>query len=140
MATQTYNITFEGYWREKNIGGIANKSGIYCVYTCVYNQNDKTISIKKLIYIGESEAVNDRIQNHEKLSEWKRYLQAGQELCFNFGEVPLISRNRCEAAMINHHRPIINTEYRDNFPYDTTTLNISGKNKFLNSNFTVYRN
>jgi len=41
MAEQTYNINFDGYWREKAKKGIPSKSGIHCVYTCVYNESAK---------------------------------------------------------------------------------------------------
>lgn len=139
MAEQTYNITFDGYWREKNIGGIPTKSGIYCVYACVYNESEKKVSIKKLLYIGESENVNDRIKNHEKLTEWKRYLKSGETLCFNFGAVPSNSRNRCEAAIIFKHQPPVNTEYKSAFPFDKTNVKLSGKISKLMSDFVVVR-
>lgn len=139
MAEQTYNMIFDGYWREKNIGGIPAKSGIYCVYACVFNESEKTVSIKNLIYIGESENVNDRIVNHEKFSEWKKYLRPTETLCFNFGEVPSNSRIRCEAAMIFKHKPPVNTEYKLAFPFDKTNIKINGKITQLISNFTVKR-
>lgn len=75
MASQTFKIELDGYWREPNKGSIPAKSGVYCVYSCVHNANEKTISIKKLIYIGESEDVNDRISDHEKLPDWKKHLE-----------------------------------------------------------------
>ena len=66
MAAMTFNVEFDGYWREKNIGGIPANSGIYCVYECTYNQEEKTVSIHRLIYIGEARDARDRIKNHEK--------------------------------------------------------------------------
>lgn len=139
MAEQSYTITFDGYWREKNIGGIPAKSGIYCVYTCVYNESAKNLTIKNLIYIGESENVNERIKNHEKLTEWKRYLKLGETLCFNFGAVPSNIRNRCEAAIIFKHQPPVNTEYKVAFPFDKTNVKLSGKVSKLVASFVVRR-
>lgn len=139
MAEQTYNINFDGYWREKAKKGIPSKSGIYCVYTCVYNESAKNLTIKNLIYIGESENVNDRIKNHEKLTEWKRYLKPNETLCFNFGAVPSNSRIRCEAAMIVKHKPQVNAEYKTVFPFDKTNLKLSGKISKLVSDFVVER-
>lgn len=139
MAAQTYSINFDGYWRDQNKSGIPDKSGIYCVYSCNYNAGEKTVSLKKLIYIGESENVRDRIANHEKTPLWKRHLQQGEELCFSFGPVPGVSRVRCEAAMIHKHKPPVNTEYVDKFPFDQTTMELSGKTSLLTAKFTVYR-
>lgn len=70
MAAQSYAIEFDGYWREPNKGSIPAKSGIYCVYSCLYDASAKTVDLKKLIYIGESDNVNERVANHEKLADW----------------------------------------------------------------------
>lgn len=139
MAEQQFTIDFDGYWREENKGGIPAESGIYCVYTCIRNQLEKTLSIQKLIYIGESADVKGRIANHARLGDWKRHLKQGETLCYSFGAVIIDHRVRCEAAMIFHHKPLENTEYKDAFPYDTTTLTLSGKIACLTGKFTVNR-
>lgn len=137
MTAETHHLEFDGYWREPNIGSIPAQSGIYCVYACKYNANEKTVSLKRLIYIGESENVRERIAGHEKWPAWRRYLEAGQELCFNFGPI-IRSRTRVEAACIYEHKPPANTEYVDHFPYDRTTVTTSGQNALLKGQFTVY--
>lgn len=58
------------------------------------------ISLKKLLYIGESENVNDRVKNHEKLDDWKKLVHSSNELCFSYGEVNSTYRNCVEAALI----------------------------------------
>ena len=139
MAAKTYRIEFQGYWRDKNKGGIPKQSGVYCVYSCVYNQSEETVSLKKLIYIGEAGNVNSRVASHEKYEDWKSHLKAGQELCFSFGLVDAAERDRCEAAMIFKHKPPENDEYVDSFPFDQTTMKLSGKTALLSTDFTVYR-
>lgn len=139
MAAQTYNMDFDGYWRDQNKGGLPEKSGVYCVYSCVYNKSEKTVSIKKLIYIGEAANVKSRVANHERYNDWKRHLKSGEELCFNFGGVAASDRDRCEAALIFKHKPPENTEYVDSFPFDQTTMKLTGKTALLETNFTVYR-
>ena len=37
------NLDFDGYWREINKNSIPSKSGVYCVYSCVYNSSNKTV-------------------------------------------------------------------------------------------------
>jgi hypothetical protein len=139
MAAQTYKIEFNGYWREENKAGVPDESGIYCVYTCTHNKQDKTVTLHKLVYIGESDKVRTRISNHERQGDWESHLKSGQELCYSFGAIASVSRERCEAAMIFKHKPPENTEYVDSFPYDQTTINLSGRIEFLQTFFTVYR-
>lgn len=137
MADQTFNISFKGYYRESKKEKIPNKSGIYCVYRCIYNKEDKNISIKELIYIGESSDVQARIKDHEHQEDWDAYLENGEELCYSFGEITSQYRERCEAAMIFQHEPPVNIEYIDNFPFDKTTLDLTGETAKLIQTFSV---
>ncbi len=139
MATQTYNIEFDGYWRDENKDGLSSKSGVYCVYSCIYNRSKNTVSIKKLIYIGEAVNVNSRVANHEKYDDWRSHLKSDEELCFSFGGVGAEDRDRCEAALIFKHKPPENEEYVNSFPFDQITMRLSGKTALLSTNFTVYR-
>jgi len=41
--------------------------------------------------------------------------------------------------MIFKHKPPCNTEYADNFPFDTTTVVTTGKNALMAANFVVSR-
>jgi hypothetical protein len=139
MASMTFNVVFQGYWLESGIDSIPAKSGVYCVYECKYNSDRDTISIRRLIYIGEAEDVRDRIKKHEKKPEWKGYVSSGNELCYNFGYVESAYRDRVKAAFIFKHGPPENTEYVDEFPFDTTIIKAGGKKEKLSRNFTVYR-
>lgn len=139
MGEQSFEVDFDGYWRESKTGGIPSKSGVYCVYECTHNKEEKTVSIHKLIYIGEAGDVKDRIQNHEKWGDWKNHVADGNELCFSFGYVESENRDRVEAALIFKHKPPENTEYIDSFPFDKTIISLSGKTRLLNTYFTVER-
>ena len=136
MAIKTIRLIYDGYWREPNISGIPAESGLYSVYACRYNKAN-TVTILKLIYIGESSNVRDRIQGHEKWPYWRRHLHAGEQICFNFAPVSK-ERERAEAALIYHHKPPENTEFVDSFPYPQTTVYTSGRNALLSSAITVY--
>ncbi len=139
MAEKTISIKFRGYWRDKNKGGIPEESGVYCVYECTHNVSEKNISIHKLIYVGEADDVNDRIANHEKYEDWLKHVRRGNELCFSFGGVGSTDRDRAEAAIIFHHKPSENVEYKNSFPFDKTTMSLSGRTALLDTYFTVYR-
>lgn len=139
MAEQAYCIEFDGYWRDQNKAKIPAQSGIYCVYECTRNVAEKTVAIRKLIYIGEADDVCGRLANHEKYELWAKHVRPGNELCYSFGGVGAQIRPRCEAAMIFRHKPPENTEYIDSFPFDRTTMELSGRIALLVPVFTVNR-
>ncbi|MGA4279060.1 GIY-YIG nuclease family protein [Ralstonia nicotianae] len=139
MADQSYSITFEGYWMESKKDNIPSKSGIYGVFSGIYNKEKNQVNLQKLIYIGESVDVKARIANHEKLQDWERHINEGEEIFYSFGAAPEASRNRCEAAIIFQHKPPENTEYAEAFPFDKTNITIDGVVAFLERKFTVER-
>ena len=138
MAAKTISITFEGYILDDDKEYLPGKSGIYCVYACVENSNN-TLSIKKLIYIGESKNIRERLDDHEHYEAWKRHISKGQKLCYTSGLVSNEDRERCEAAMIFKHNPPVNEKSISGFEFDETTINLSGDIKFLAESFTVQR-
>lgn len=139
MAHQQFDLTYDGYWRDPNKTGVPAESGVYSVYACTHDKEKKTVSLRKLIYIGESANVRDRIASHEKYDDWKNHLQSGEQLCYNFSPVGSTSRERVEAALIFEHKPPENEEYKHSFPFDDTTVTTTGKNALLKSRFTVRR-
>ena len=135
MTSWEYNLVFRGFWRWVNLRSVPNGSGIYCVYTCTYDQH---LSLSNLIYIGESHGVYDRIVSHDRMSDWEGMLGRNQELCFSFA--PMSSkgaRKIAEAALIYFHKPPLNKEYKDEFPFGPTDIKTSGKRNGLTSEFNV---
>ena len=139
MAAQIFNQTIEGYWRFINKEGISDYSGVYFVYEAHYNSDTDTVTLLRLIYIGEANNIRDRIATHEKNNEWSTYVRPGNEICFSTCYADGIIRSRIEAAYIFQHKPDINTDYKYLFPFDQTTVISSGKTALLNTNFTIYR-
>jgi len=139
MAEKTISIKFAGYWRDEDKSGVPDQSGVYCVYECKYNKAKNTVSLLTLIYIGEAENVRNRIADHEKRQDWLKHVGPGNELCFSFGAIGSADRERAEAAMIFEHKPPENEEYKHSFPFDRTTMSLSGRTALLSTNFTVER-
>ena len=114
---KTIPIKFEGYYREVNRESVPNKSGVYLVYRCVYEKDTKpkpTVTLKQLIYIGESEAVRDRIgEEHEKRECWEGKLETGEVLCFSFAPANEADRERAEAALVYRKKPFCNDQGKD---------------------------
>lgn len=139
MASKTYSQTFSGYWRYINRAYMPEKSGIYCVYAGTYNKTENNVILNRLLYIGQSENINERLKDHECESEWKKELKSGEEIIFSCTKLGSYDLDRFEAAMIYKHKPPVNIEYKYNFPFDETTVYTSGENALLYSSFTVYR-
>ena len=140
MAEQNYTLDFKGYWREANWNAIPTESGIYCIYAGTYNADNDSVSLRSLLYIGESNDVRTRISQdpRNRRDKWARSLRPGEELIANFAAIsPEGDRQRAEAAMIFHHKPPCNVEFTKHFPFDKTSIVTSGKNKLLSTSFTV---
>jgi hypothetical protein len=43
MSAEAYSLEFTGYRLATNSSGLPAKSGIYCVYACVYHTNNDTV-------------------------------------------------------------------------------------------------
>ena len=140
MAKKSFNLVFEGYWIERNQNGLKECSGVYCVYCCKYNQIENKVSDLRLIYIGEADNIRNRVINHERYDDWKSRLSMNEILCFSCSEVSESNdRKRCEAALIYYHKPPLNIEFKNNFPFDNTDMNLSGMTACLTKNFTTNR-
>ena len=140
MAYQSYLLNFDGYWRESNWGGLPAESGIYCVYACTYDARKKTVWLNRLLYIGESKNVRDRIPEDPKdrRDKWTNELERGEVLCASCAKIsPVGARIRAEAAMIYYHKPPCNVEYIYSFSFDKTRVETSGENILLSGSFTV---
>ncbi len=139
MTKLKFDLDFLGYWRYVNRAGIPDKSGVYCVYASTYNPDAKTVDLKRLLYIGESENMRERLENHERLEDWEKLLKPGEIISFSCVKVDAYYCERVEAALIFKHKPPTNVEYVNNFPYDETTISTTGCNALLSPYFTVSR-
>lgn len=137
---KTYKQDVSGYWRDINKGSLPTYPGVYFVYRCTYNYIQGTVTINQLLYIGKAEkSISGRIATHEKYDLWKSYLKPGEQLCFSCTQIDSTECGRVEAAYIFKHQPIVNTDCKNCFNYDTTTIVSNGCTERLYTNFTVYR-
>ena len=132
MDQKTLNFT--GYFTSKSY--VPSQSGIYCVYRGTHNDNN-TVSLNQLLYIGESGNAHDRLDTHEREKDWKRHLKYGEILIFTFAPI-VAERVRAEAAMIYKHKPTENTEYKHSFPFRSLKMTLTGCTNKLYTQFTVY--
>ena len=145
-------LKFDGYWKIGEAGGAAAYPGIYCLYVW----SPAKVPSSRLLYIGESENIEARVENHVdpgddmilKLTyhafmenrEREQYQAKDRELYFSAAECrDERVRKRVEAAMINYHRPPANEEYVEEFPFEDTEVSVSGKIHRLDSEFIAYQ-
>jgi hypothetical protein len=135
---KTISLEFDGYYREEFLP-LKNKhncSGIYAVYAG--SPTESGCSLRKLLYIGESENAATRPgKGHENYEAWSQELKKGELLYFTFADVSPVDRERAEAALIYYNQPCCNEQNRESFNYSETTIETSGRASRLGGTFTV---
>jgi excinuclease UvrABC nuclease subunit len=133
-----YNVTFKGYRRDVYKGGLPSYGGVYMVYCCKYNEEQQTVTLKKLIYIGKAINIHDRINNHDRYEDFKRQLGTGEQLCYSYSSVSPNDMDVVENALIYMQKPILNDNLKDSFNYGDSDFNIEGACALLKmKNFSI---
>ena len=129
-----HTLEFKGYWPIESADA-ANFPGIYCVYAV---PQDHTTSTSRLLYIGESSNIGERIKEHQLNGTFKRSLSKDFSLYFNACRMTTKEgRREAEAALIHHHQPPYNVEFKTDYPYRTATVTITGQNAGLTPGFVI---
>ena len=148
-AAMPYSLNFDGYWKAGTTG-VAAYPGIYCIYA--WSPID--VPSSRLMYIGEAENIEVRAEEHMDPSndtilrliyhgimenrERELFIGGDKEFYFNAAKINK-DRKKVEAAMINYHKPPVNEEYVEEFPFEDTQVSVSGKIHRLDSEFTAYQ-
>jgi excinuclease UvrABC nuclease subunit len=127
-----YNVIFHGYRRDENKDSLPSYSGIYMVYRCTYDSENKTVLLKELIYIGKAENIHDRINSHDKHNEFiKELQQEDEQICYSYAEVPKDDLDVVENALVFAQKPKLNELLKDSFKYEPAQFSIEGKTALL---------
>lgn len=124
---KTYNVNFQGYWRDINKDGIPAESGVYLVYRGKYNSSTDTIGLIEIIYIGQSKNVHDRIADHEKKELFEKQLSDGEELVYAFAPVKPEELDIVEQSLIFAQKPVVNDSHKERFEQEDAAFIIDGK-------------
>lgn len=131
-------MTFKGYRRDVNKDGLPSYGGIYMVYCCKYNENEQTVTLKRLIYIGKAINLHDRICNHNRYEDFNRQLQQGEQLCYSYASVSPNEVDVVENGLIFMQKPNLNDDLKDSFNYPDSEFSIEGACALLRMrNFTI---
>jgi hypothetical protein len=132
MSAQTFDLVFNGYWREAKLSGIPAQSGVFCVYVCTHDPVDKMVVLQHLIHIGETGNANSTIAQSTLWPVWNGARDNDrQQICFNFAPAESRYRRQIAATLIHAHKPATNDEFKTNFPYGSTVVTVSGQAQFL---------
>ena len=130
-------LNFRGYWREINKTGIPNVKGVYLVYRCLYNSANDTVSLKELVYIGQSHDVNNRIAEHSANKDFDGVLQNEETLCYSVAEVSS-NLDLIENALIFMQKPRCNKKLTDTYSYEDASFDLGGRCSLVRYNsFTI---
>lgn len=134
---QSYNLRFENnYFFDKNT--LPDYAGIYLIYRAVYNRITQQGRILGLLYIGESDNIKLRHQNHEHENDFMKSLNDGEVLVYSTAPKDNEKiRKRIESTLIFYHKPPLNDKGKDSFGYDRTHIISSGKCPCLDKDFIV---
>lgn len=111
--------------------GIHGYSGLYFVYKGRFNEGNNTISLIKLLYVGESEQVRDSIVRHLTTADWRQFLVRDEELCFSVAEMSVAGRKTVRAALIRELKPVANQVAKEGVEETGFEVLITGHNRLL---------
>lgn len=130
-------LNFRGYWREVNKGGIPEIEGVYFVYRCVYNVSSDTVTLKELVYIGQSKNVRQRIAEHSANKDFNDVIKKGETLCYSVAEINN-NLDLVENGLIFMQQPRCNNYLKNSYTYDDAVFDLGGKCSLVKYNsFTI---
>lgn len=129
----TYDLDFKGY--SLSADDLPELTGVYCVYTCIYNETTNKVTLKRLLYIGKSlktENTNLRkeVNHHVDNGRFDSSIKEGEQLCFSYALCDGRSLDVIENGLIFMQSGLINKSLLYNFNHASllpVTFNIKGK-------------
>ena len=123
----TYSINVIGYWIDVNRHCLPSCTGVYFVYACTFNPLPNTVTLRRLLYVGQAMDINARLSNHEKRAVWGRYLSPGETVCYSYVQVDGRSLDVVEAALVYKLQPPSNDQLKQAYLHDPVQLVITGQ-------------
>lgn len=122
-----YFLNVQGYWTDLNRHSIPCITGVYFVFACVYNPVPNTVSLKRLLYVGQAIDVNARISSHTKRPMWASMLALGETVCYSVTAVDGRSLDVVEAALVYKLKPPTNDVLVEHYLHSPCVLTIMGQ-------------
>lgn len=145
--TTTVELTFTGFYQEKQIENIKTVDGVYVAHACtlhVDKEGKETCTPLRVIYIGMgtgTDNVHVRVGQHKNNDHptWKKHLNEGEHILYSYAECPADIVHDVEAALIYRNQPKENDASKDKYTGGTHFLTVksTGMIGTLKSSITV---
>ena len=128
----TYKLDFTGYFLSAD--KLPEVTGVYHVYTGVYNSADNTVKLSHLLYIGKSQKTEDtnlrkEVMQHVENGKFDPYIKPGEQLFFSYATCDGRSLDVVENGLIFMQSGLINKNLQYSFNHHNSlpvTFEIKG--------------
>lgn len=129
----TYDLEFKGYYLSPD--KLPEETGIYLVYTCIYNDATDKVTLKRLLYIGKSQKTENtnlrkEVNQHVDNGRFDSSIKEGEQLCFSYALCDGRSLDVVENSLIFMQSGLINKTLLYSFKHESSlpvTINVSGR-------------
>ncbi len=127
-----YELEFVRFYEEEEISNIGKGYDIYRIHAGK-KKGSGSLSSNRVLYIGQSKNAQERLDNHDMRSEWKKHLKEDEIILVSVAKIVPRSgtrvtkeeRERVEAALIYKIKPELNESKTENFLYKKTIIYVT---------------
>lgn len=125
---KSFSIYVNGYFLDESRKKFPSVSGIYFVYRGVYDKENNRAILNELIYIGETDNLFQRHNDHDCRQDFLNTLGEGEVLFYCYAETSCSEgeRKQIESALIFAILPSLNKKGTTSFDFPTTEVKIGG--------------
>lgn len=143
----TYDLEFKGYYLSSD--NLPEVTGIYLVYTCIYNKTTDKVTLKQLLYIGKSQKTDNtnlrnEVKQHVENGRFESSIKEGEQLCFSYALCDGRSLDVVENGLIYMQSGLINKNLLYSFKHESSlpvTISVSGRCALLDkTTFKILKN
>ena len=139
MDFESFKISFIGYWLQAFVRDMPSEPGVFCVYNGIFQEQNNTVSLNKLLYIEDAKDINAQIKKHLDSETWNDWILSNEQLCFSCAtdsNISVSDWSRICDALIYKHKPLLNLDQKkDTPPQVRTYIEISGDRAQLYDEF-----
>ena len=123
-----FKLQIDGYFKDAVRERFPEEAGIYFVYRGTLDPVKRWATLKELLYIGETDNMHERHNNHDRRCDFLNQLRPGEILFYTYALTDYTERERkrIEAALIYELLPPLNSQATVTFNYPSTKIEITG--------------
>ncbi len=125
---KNFTINVQGYYLDESRKNFPLSSGIYFVYRGIHDKERKRAILNELIYIGETDNLFQRHNEHDRRQDFLNTLGEGEVLFYCYAKTNCTEKERkqIESALIYTILPSLNKKSTTSFDYPTTEVKVEG--------------